>query len=221
MTEAANGHSAYLTAEGHARVEVDRRLNAAGWVVQDRKDLNLWAGQGIAVREFTMSEGHGQTDYLLFVDRQPVGSIEAKPDGTTLTGVETQSVKYTTGLPEGIPTPFERLPFSYEATGVEPRFTNELDPEPRSRRIFTFHRPATLAQWLTDAGATPDSPTLRHRIRAMPLLDSRGLWRLEAAPVPARQVIGDMVRPGGHRLWLWRAKLLRNGEVPTSRCREH
>ena len=183
MTESTNGHDAYLTAEARARVEIDRRLKAAGWVVQDRKDLNLWARPGIAVREFTMSEGHGQTDYLLFVDRRAVGSIEAKPDGTTLTGVEEQSGKYTTGLPDGIPTPFERLPFSYEATGVETRFTNELDPEPRSRRIFNFHRPATLAQWLADAEATPDSPTLRHRIRAMPPLDSRGLWRSQTQAI--------------------------------------
>ena len=144
--------------------------------MQDRKDLNLWAEQGIAVREFTMSEGHGQTDYLLFVDREAVGNLEAKPDGATLTGVEPQSAKYTTGLPEGIPTRFDRLPFAYEATGVETRFTNELDPEPRSRRIFNFHRPATLAQWLADAEATPDSPTLRHRLRAMPPLDPSGLW---------------------------------------------
>ena len=183
MTESTNDHDSYLTAEARARVEIDRRLRAAGWVVQRRRDLNLWGGQGVAVREFIMREGHGQTDYLLFVDQQAVGSIEAKPDGTTLTGVETQSIKYATGLPEGIRAPFERLPFAYEATGVETRFTNGLDPEPRSRRTFTFHRPGTLAGWLADAEATRGSPTLRHRLRTMPGLDSTALWPSQAQAI--------------------------------------
>lgn len=151
--------------------------------MQDRDDINLWAGRGVAVREFTMREGHGQTDYLLFVDRQPVGSIEAKPDGTTLTGVETQSIKYATGLPEGIRAPLDKLPFAYEATGIETRFTNHIDPEPRSRRTFTFHRPETLAQWLSDVAATPISPTLRHRLRTMPRIDSTALWPSQARAI--------------------------------------
>jgi type I restriction enzyme, R subunit len=81
----------YLPAEQRARVAIDRQLTAAGWAVQDQRDLNLFGGQGVAVREVVMATGHGRVDYLLYVDRQVVGVIEAKPEGTTLSGVEWQS----------------------------------------------------------------------------------------------------------------------------------
>ncbi|MGC1513664.1 MAG: hypothetical protein WA797_12180 [Acidimicrobiales bacterium] len=89
---------AYLSAEAKARVEIDRQLGACGWLIQSRKDMNLYAGQGVAVREFIMASGHGRVDYLLFVDGKAVGAIEAKPSGTPLTGVEAQSAKYSTGF---------------------------------------------------------------------------------------------------------------------------
>ena len=76
------------------------------------------------------------------------GVIEAKKEGVTLTGVETQSERYTKGLPDGLPAWSKPLPFSYESTGIETRFTNGLDPEPRSRPVFSFHKPETLAEWL-------------------------------------------------------------------------
>lgn len=66
-----------LAAEQHARVLVDRQLEAAGWVVQDKKDLNLFAGTGIAVREVVLKPGHGRVDYLLYVEKAVVGVIEA------------------------------------------------------------------------------------------------------------------------------------------------
>lgn len=47
--------------------------------------------------------------------------------------------------PAGPPRRHNPLPFCYESTGVETRFTNGLDPEPRSRNVFAFHRPETLA----------------------------------------------------------------------------
>ena len=75
------------------------------------------------------------------------GVIEAKPEGTTLTEVEHQSGKYVAGLPAWIKPPVYPLPFIYESTGAETRFTNGYDPDARSRRVFTFHRPETLAEW--------------------------------------------------------------------------
>jgi type I restriction enzyme R subunit len=62
------------------------------------------------------------------VDGPAVGGVEAKPAGTTLTGVERQSEKYSVGLPDGIPARIKPLPFLYESTGVETRFTSQLDP---------------------------------------------------------------------------------------------
>ena len=74
---------AQLAAEQRARVEIDRQLIAAGWSVQDRKSLNLFAPQrGIAVREVIMKPGHGRVDYLLYIDKAVAGVIEAKPMGT-------------------------------------------------------------------------------------------------------------------------------------------
>lgn len=125
----------YLGPEARARRWIDEMLVAAGWVVQAHKQIALGAAKGVAVREFPMAPVHGGADYLLFIDRVAAGAIEAKPEGTTLTGVETQSLKYTTGLPEAMDAWGNPLPFGYESTGVETAFTNALDPGLASRRV--------------------------------------------------------------------------------------
>ncbi|OGP95927.1 MAG: type I restriction endonuclease subunit R, partial [Deltaproteobacteria bacterium RBG_16_47_11] len=104
-------------------------LELAGWSVQDFKKANIHAKRGVAIRNFPLNPGHGFADYILYVDGQAAGVIEAKKVGTTLTGVELQSSKYKDGLPESLPAWFRPLPFCYESTGVETRFTNGLDPE--------------------------------------------------------------------------------------------
>ena len=91
-----------LAAEQRASVLIDRQLSEAGWAVQDRRVLNLFAGHGVAVREVIMAKGHGRADYLLYVDQKAVGVIEAKPAGTTLSGVEWQSAMYAEGLPPDV-----------------------------------------------------------------------------------------------------------------------
>ncbi len=75
------------TPEQRARRDIDAELMAAGWTVQDREDLDLTVGRGIAVRNFTMKPGFGFADYLLYLDRRAAGAVEAKPEGT-LTGVD-------------------------------------------------------------------------------------------------------------------------------------
>src|SRR5947207_8863805 len=82
------------------------------------------------------------------------------------------------GLPGGLPAARIPLPFTYETTGIETRFTCHLEPEPRSRPVFAFHRPETLAEWL--AQAPEDVPneqndTLRARLHRLPLLVTTGL----------------------------------------------
>ncbi len=126
------------------------------------------------MREFPMKKGHGEADYLLFVDGAATGVIEAKREGETLTGVEIQTAKYSVGVPDGVPTPRRPLPFLYQSTGVETRFTSLLDPDARSRQIFAFHRPETLAEWLLDESQHPGT-TLRARLRNMPPLIKEGL----------------------------------------------
>jgi type I restriction enzyme R subunit len=133
--------------EEQARLKIDELLAAASWHVCDIKDLNLSAHRGIAVREFPLP-GHGFADYLLYIDGKAVGVIEAKKVGATLIGVEIQSDKYTKGLPNSLPAWERPLPFAYESTGVETRFTNGLDPAPRSRRVFSFYKPDGLKKLL-------------------------------------------------------------------------
>ena len=141
-----------------------------------------------------MAEGHGNADYLLYVDRQAVGAVEAKPAGFTLTGVKPQIDKYSKGLPANLPAPIRPLPFLYVSTGVETNFVNLLDPEPRSRRVFSFHRPETIAEWLQannlpdwvrgwggtppplDAARVTLPSSLRARLRAMPPVEIANLW---------------------------------------------
>src|SRR3989475_1207516 len=181
--ESHSGSDAYLTAEAQARVQIDKELDAAGWLVQDAHAVNLAARQGVAVRKFILKPPHGRVDYLLFVDRRPVGTIEAKPTGTTLTGVEEQSARYAAGLPDTLPVPIRPLPFAYESTGVETRFTNTADPEPRSRPVFWFHQPETLAKWTREIAERPPAATLRHRLLAMPPLNPAGLWSAQARAI--------------------------------------
>ncbi len=185
--------------EAKARENIDEALELAGWSVQNRDEVNLSAGVGVAVREFKMKSGYGFADYLLFVDGQPVGALEAKKEGHTLTGVEGQAHKYSEGLPDELDAPVRPLPFLMLSTGVETRLTNLLDPSPRSRGIFAPPRPETMREWLQaesikawtkdwkparaqqvseppppEYGARPSS--LRGRFRAMPPAEIPGLW---------------------------------------------
>ena len=174
----------YLTPEARARVDIDAMLEAAGWVIQDRDEINLAAGRGVAVREFLMN-GNTEVDYLLFVDGQAAGAYEAKKAGTPLTGVESQTAKYAAGLPDHVPAPIRPLPFRYEGTGIETFFTNSLDPEPRSREVFSIHRPETLARWISDAAKDPAHPTFRARLHDLPDLDASALWPAQERAVHA------------------------------------
>jgi type I restriction enzyme R subunit len=138
--------------EQEARARIDSNLTEAGWAVQDREEANLAAAYGVAVREFRLAEGYGYADYLLFIDRKAVGVLEAKPAGYSLTSVEVQATKYSAGLPPGLNPPVNPLPFLYVSTGVETRFINLLEPDPRSRSLSMtvphIHQPVTLAEWL-------------------------------------------------------------------------
>ncbi len=159
------------TPEQRARHQIDAQLVACGWVVQDYKQFNPSAGRGIALREAPLKSG--TCDYLLLVDRQAAGVIEAKKEGTLLSGVAEQSGHYAENLPDFIQSVAPgSLPFLYESTGVETFFRDERDPSPRSRRVFSFHRPETLAAWLAEPA------TLRARLAQMPC----------AHPLPAQNL---------------------------------
>ena len=163
--------------EAQSRRVIDSQLKAAGWLIQDFANINPRASLGVAVREFRLASGFA--DYILYVDNQIVGVIEAKREGTTLTGVEHQTRKYAEGLrPEHKLVAWRRddpLPFCYEATGAETRFTNLLDPKPRSQEVFAFAQPETIRTWMHAADARPVAPTFRARVLGLPDLDPEGL----------------------------------------------
>ena len=183
--------SEYLAPEAKARKEIDRQLEACGWIVQDYKHAAVAAAQGVAVREVPTEAG--PADYVLFVDAQAVGVIEAKKAGSTLTGVEPQTRNYQAAYPEDLPA-FEvdgALPFGYESTGSETRFTCGLDPVPASRPVFTFHQPDTLSRWLgthsdrKQLGGFVAQPTLRLGVHDIPELEPHpaGLWPAQAEAI--------------------------------------
>lgn len=83
------------TPEQLARDIIDKQLTACGWVIQNKSQINLAAGFGVAIREY-------QTDvapahYVLFVDKKPVGVIEEKDveKEALLTVVDNQLIEYT------------------------------------------------------------------------------------------------------------------------------
>src|ERR1017187_5198639 len=119
--------------EDRARTNIDRLLSDAGWLIQNRDSINIEAGRGIAIREFPLAPGYGFADYLLYLDGYAAGVVEAKRAGVPLIEVEIQSGKYSQGRPGNLPAPRRPLPFCYQSTGVESRFTNLLEPDARSR----------------------------------------------------------------------------------------
>ena len=154
--------------EQRARGVIDALLKESGWILQSPKEINFSAGMGVAVREYRTDVG--PVDYALFVNRKAVGVIEAKPEswGHQITTVEEQSGGYAGAKLKWVNNK-EPLPFVYESTGVITRFTDGRDPKPRSREIFSFHRPQTIQEWLSQ----PKS--LRARLQDLPPLNHEGL----------------------------------------------
>ncbi|MEX2477697.1 MAG: type I restriction-modification enzyme R subunit C-terminal domain-containing protein [Gracilimonas sp.] len=155
-----------LTPEQKARQNIDRMLVQAGWVVQDYKKINFKAGEGIAVREYPTDTG--PADYMLLVNKKPVGVIEAKreDEGHRISKVETQTTRYATSELKHFGE--VEIPFLYESTGEITRFTDQRDPKIRAREVFIFHRPETLIKRL-------DQRSLRDRLQDLPELNTKGL----------------------------------------------
>jgi type I restriction enzyme R subunit len=151
-----------------ARDNIDKQLKACGWLVQNKKNINLTAAQGVAVREYSTEVG--PADYVLFVNPKPVGIIEAKreEEGGKMSVHESQVEEYAHAKLKYIDN--QPLPFLYFSTGAITRFTDSRDPKPRYREVFTFHRPETFAKWLRKG------VSIRERMAVdFPALDRSGL----------------------------------------------
>ena len=153
--------------EAKARINIDKMLDDSGYIIQDMKNFNRTASLGVAVREYPTKSG--PVDYLLFIDGKPVGVIEAKAEdkGFSLTGVAEQSKRYAESGLKYFPDP-PNIRFTYETTGIKTNFCDYVDTKARSREVFSFHRPETLADWLKD------NDTLRNRLRDFPTFNTQG-----------------------------------------------
>lgn len=156
-----------MTPEAKARIEIDKKLIAVGYLLQDMNEFNPAASLGVAVREFPTESG--PVDYLLFINKIPIGVIEAKATdkGESLTSVADQSKRYAeSGLKYIKTIPYIR--FAYEATDLITHFCDYDDMKFRSREIFTFHKPETLEKWMQE------SDTLRNRLKTFPSFNQTG-----------------------------------------------
>jgi type I restriction enzyme, R subunit len=150
-----------------ARDEIDQQLRACGWLVQDKARMDLNAGLGVAVREY--STDIGPADYVLFIDLKPVGVVEAKreEEAERLSVHEDQAEGYARARLRYLNN--ERLPFVYISTGTITRLSDFRDPKPRFREVFTFHRPEMLQGWLKK------EKSLRASLGDLPALPEEGL----------------------------------------------
>ncbi|WP_432799631.1 DEAD/DEAH box helicase family protein [Poriferisphaera sp. WC338] len=144
-----------------ARDRIDKMLLDAGWVIQSKEELNVYEADGVIVRELPTSQG--PADYVIFIDSKPVGVIEAKKaeEGFHLKQHQAQANKYRNN-PIKILQNQESLRFVYLSTGIETIFTDYEDPKPRSRSLYTFHKPETLKKWVAE------NKTLRSRLHDIP-----------------------------------------------------
>ena len=177
-----------MNPEARARQNIDKMLEAAGWHIQNYAERDTAAALGVAVREYRL-RANQRADYLLFIAGVAIGVIEAKPEGTTLSGALQQAERYRANLPDDLPNR-TRFFFSYASTGVETYFRDIRDPDSRSRQVFTFHTPQALSN------AFHQPRTLRERLKTdIPRLEKgslrdcqfEGITELEKSLAESRQ----------------------------------
>lgn len=169
---------------------INPMLEKAGWVIQHFKVANVYASKGVAVEFFPMGAGVGEADYVLFIDGKACGIIEAKKEGESLIGKEPQSKRYAEGFPKDFQYVDLPLPFIFESSGSETRFTSKWDPKPRSRELFHFHRPETLETWIKER-----NETLRKRLANLPEIDNPHLWRVQRTAIVNLEESMSAARP--------------------------
>lgn len=156
-----------MSPEEKARLEIDKQLVECGYVLQDMSEINPSASKGVIVREYPTDTG--EVDYLIFINKIPVGVIEAKEinKGVELvTKTEKQTNRYANSKFKYLSNVDIR--FVYESTGEITRFTDYHDVDYCSREVFTFHAPEELETLL---GA---KDTLRNNLKKFPAFDKTG-----------------------------------------------
>lgn len=163
--------------EEKARLIIDQKLIEAGYVIQDMSDMNVYAAKGVIVREYPTDTG--EVDYLIFINAQPVGIIEAKEvnKGEKLVvETEKQTERYKNSKLKYFKDDVH-IRFAYESTGEITRFTDYKDINYRSREVFSFHKPEELERLIKE------SDTLRNRLKSFPKLNEQGFRRCQITAI--------------------------------------
>jgi type I restriction enzyme R subunit len=139
------------TPEDKAREVIDRKLQEAGYLIQDKNNINPTVSLGVVVREFPTESG--PVDYLIFIAGKPAGVIEAKADdkGEVLLTVSEQAKRYIDSGLKYAKTA-TNLRFAYVATSIRTCFCDYGD-DARTREVFSFHRPEKLAELIKDTAS--------------------------------------------------------------------
>ncbi len=164
------------TPEAQSRHVIDSLLQHCGWAVQDRHDIDFSVALGIAVREFPLISGYA--DYMLFVNRQMVGVIEAKKAGIPLSGTGASSLELQCELAGRFSCTNTSITVSLPKHRHRNVLYESLDPDARSRRVFAFHQPEILYEWL-DLGYK----TVRANLLALPPLKNEHLWSAQSEAI--------------------------------------
>jgi type I restriction enzyme, R subunit len=170
-----------------ARDKIDAALEASGWVIQNKQQINLNAAAGIAIREYQTSAG--PADYVLFVQKKPVAILEAKreEEGHRLSVHEEQTNRYAQAKLKYVEN--QEILFGYESTGELTHFTDFRDPKPRARDVFSFHRPETLLQW------SLQEQSLRAGLQQLPALPETGLRECQLTAIKQLEASFKEARP--------------------------
>lgn len=165
-----------MTPEAKAREIIDKKLEQSGWTLQDMKDFSPMASLGVAVREYPTSTG--PVDYALFIDRKPIGIVEAKSSekGETLTTAEEQTSRYASSTFKWANSA-QPIRFAYESTDIITHFTDYADNKACSREVFSFHRPETLSNLLKATN------TLRNNLKLFPPFDDTGFRSCQTSAI--------------------------------------
>ncbi|MCQ2336901.1 MAG: DEAD/DEAH box helicase family protein [Paludibacteraceae bacterium] len=163
--------------EAKARINIDSKLNESGWILQDRAEFDRTAALGVAVREFRTKEGN-EVDYALFVEGFPCGIIEAKEDNKGVNLIIDTLGQNEAYQNEGLKGNYDKddIRFIYEATGNIILYKDLKDPNPRTKSIYSFHRPESLKRLIDEykKHLIYKGTTLRKRLQTFPELPNEG-----------------------------------------------
>lgn len=161
--------------------KIDQMLKETGWEVTN--EFNPIGFKKIALRihsgKFDTKEGIfnielesplGPVDYLLIVDGKCNGVVKIADEPSLKSKRLIEQMKTSS-----------TFPLLYESNGNIVYVTNFFDPNPKRRKIFNFHRPEFIKDWLIDYTST--GKTLRSKLLEMSSLNTYGLNSTQIAAI--------------------------------------